>query len=216
MNIMAFVACLITLLVLAAGGAKFWQTASAQSQRLRSLLGRSGVQLAPSQRACPHDAQFAQVQHLIREDADLVTALEFLDDLDPRRSVLDRIGEISPSLFVPATMRLLGIGAFLAILFGPFFLAMLSVMGPVSELIESAGSSEFGRAAIIWFATALGVLFGMLSCLVVWHILFERHVLATMRVLEEQPLWSVGPHRRPATRSIILPKDDPGYGALRK
>jgi hypothetical protein len=174
------------------------------------------VQIAPDQRMSVDDPQFEQVRHLIRESADTVTALEFLDDLDPCRSVLDRISEISPSLFIPGTMRLIAIGSFLAVLFAPLFIAVLSAIGPISELISTTADSEFGRAAIIWFAAAAGVLFGSVFCLVVWHILFDRHLLTAMSLVEEQPLWSAGPQRRPGSRTIILPKDDPGYTNLRK
>lgn len=212
MNVWSYLSFALALLVAAAAGSLFFARTKPRVLRLRSVVGRICVQLSPDQRATLPDTRFDPVKHLLRADTDTLTAVEFLDDLDRNKSFLDRVGAVSPSLFIGPVTRMVGLGHLLALFICPLFLAGLFSLLAEPDLIHS----KLGLAILVGVAAAGGVLFSLLFSILVWRFFFEQDVAATMEVVEQQPLWSSGPTRRPQDRTIVLPKDDPGYSGLRR
>jgi len=217
MNVAGWLSSIIALLGISIAGVVFLVTTAPRAKRLRSLIVRMCVQLSPEQRVGWPNEDLGDCRHLIREDVDALTAMEFLDDEGAQRSILDRIGEMSPSLFHGSSTRFVTIGAFIALLFGPAFLGMVSVLWPFTELLGAlAKVPGYGIPLIVGGAVASGILFGVLGAMIAWRIFFERDVQLTMQLIEGQPLWASGAKRRPANRKFVAPKDDPSFAGLKR
>jgi hypothetical protein len=152
---------------------------------------------------------------LIREDADALTAADFLDARDRTQSLLDHVGDVSRSLFLSPVVTHIGLAHAFAFVISPIIIGTLCLVPPIPDIIGRIANDQ-GIAILLAIAAGAGVLFSLFSSMIVWRIFFERDLSATLNLIEQQPLWSVGEVRRPSRRVMLLPKDDAEYAAALK
>lgn len=214
MNAAALTTALLALIAVWSAGATVIFTAKARAQRLRGLYGRLCVQLAPDQRILWPDTRYADFANRVRDDADLLTALDFVDHPDTGESVLEHIGAVSPSLFVFPIARLAILGNVTALVFGTGFVVIFCLL--FADSARSLSSTDLGLGLVIGMAAAAGVAFSLTMSLIVWRIYFERDVTSTIEFIERHALWSTGLIRRPENRKLIDPDDDSAFSKLAK
>ncbi len=215
MNIVTFITAVFALLGGFIAVAIFLARQATRMRRLKSLFGRVCIQLSNEQLA--ELSLHSNIQSMLMVDAKVLTATEFIDDsYDPKRSLLDAIGEVSSSLFHYPSVRTVGFGNILAGFVCLILLLAMSLISPIWDLVAAfARQGDINLVILLGSTLAFGLAFSIICSAIAWYIFFERDLSATLNMVEQRPLWNVGSNRRPDKRSFVQPKDDPVYSALK-
>jgi hypothetical protein len=153
------------------------------------------------------------VRALLLADAVSLTALEFLDDIEGHRTIMQAFDDWAPSLFAPRWLGLMFAAHVFAIVTAPIVVGIIFMLLPPEWFKELKDPIDTWSLVVVAAAGTGVVLSAIGSVLALW-ISYKWNIEALRAVVEDHPLWEPGRRRSPADRKLIRAKDDPAYSAL--